>query len=404
MPSQNLTAKFVENFDTPNTGRAEIWDSKEKGLVFRVTAAGSKSFALQFKSPNEIDSQGRRKTRKLTLGSYPSLQLGAARDRARAAKVSISSGTDPASQKIEAKRLLAAEARRMRIHTVSEAISEFSESHSDKATKWKNYEVPRILKTQLGSSLGVIGIGEVTASDLRKIRDRIYKRAPISSNRFVAACKALFKWVAKEYDLTDPTTELIGRVDESEFRRDRFLSISELKKIWVASDSLTRLSGDCVKALILVPHRVNTVLQMNYSKIDAEGLWRITRDQKKQKVSEQILPLPLEVLNVVNARKQNWEHVFCSGRVGDTPIRSLGKIKAALDQEIDGDIVPWRFHDLRRSFATWAAGHGIDQAVTRRILDHKQGFADPLEAIYNQHLYINEQREALNAYAEAIIG
>jgi len=78
------------------------------------------------------------------------------------------------------------------------------------------------------------------------------------------------------------------------------------------------------------------------------------------------------------------------------------QIKTRLDKALGDDFEAWRFHDFRRSFSTWAAAEGIDQIIVRKILDHGQGHRDPLDAIYNRHQYIDEQRQALNLFARAI--
>jgi integrase len=65
-------------------------------------------------------------------------------------------------------------------------------------------------------------------------------------------------------------------------------------------------------------------------------------------------------------------------------------------------VAPWRFHDFRRSFATWAASARVDQSIVRKILDHGQSRRDRLDAIYNRFEYIEEQRDALNQYGSFI--
>ena len=56
-----------------------------------------------------------------------------------------------------------------------------------------------------------------------------------------------------------------------------------------------------------------------------------------------------------------------SGKVVDT----FGDIKAALNAQLPS-LADWRFHDLRRTFATALGEAGISEAVADAILNHRQ--------------------------------
>jgi len=83
-----LTAKFVEKAET-NTSRQEIPDGALPGFYLIVQPSGAKSWALRYRYAG--------KTKKLTIGSYPRLQLGEARELARASFLMIEKGNDPAA-------------------------------------------------------------------------------------------------------------------------------------------------------------------------------------------------------------------------------------------------------------------------------------------------------------------
>jgi len=61
----------------PRTGRLEIADLRQAGLVLRITSNGARSFAYRFRHPHT------RKTLRATIGSYPATTLESARGRAR---------------------------------------------------------------------------------------------------------------------------------------------------------------------------------------------------------------------------------------------------------------------------------------------------------------------------------
>jgi hypothetical protein len=73
----------------PRTGRLEIADMRQVGLVLRVTSQGARTFAFRFRHPQT------RKTLRATIGSYPATSLEAARKRARAMAAQVETGINP---------------------------------------------------------------------------------------------------------------------------------------------------------------------------------------------------------------------------------------------------------------------------------------------------------------------
>lgn len=411
MPSELLTDRRINAIQPPDNGRLEIWDKKESGLILRITPTGRKTWAVQFKI-DEFNGKGQRKTKRLTLGSYGAgpdeISLKEARTRAVRAKVALADGIDPAALKTEVRAAAIEEGRRRNAATVAEAVELFAAQSETSPSKWKSKERPRLLRRELSDPYGAKGIGEVTLANLKSRQAAIKARpAPILANRFAEASRAFFKWASAEYEIANPA-EALGRiVDETQFERDRYLSPDELRTVWAACAELTELSADFVRVLLLTPQRVSAVASMRFSQVDMNGVWRIPKLQKKQKVADQAMPLSEAALEIIKRRLRRTNDtgrlVFCSDRAGDVPLQAVSKIKARLDAELGEDFVPWRFHDFRRSFATWAASAGVDQAVVRKVLDHGQAVRG-LDAIYNRYEFVDEQRDALNRYAEAVCG
>lgn len=408
MPSETLTDRRIRAIEPPTEGRLEIWDKGEPGLILRVSPTGAKSWAVQWKG-DVFDGAGRRKTRKLTLGGYrerdgeaDKLSLAEARKQARIAKGAVAIGEDPAAAKAGYRAAAVDAGKRANAATVAEAVEVFAELSAKSPSKWKRYERPRILRREIVDRLGRRGIGEVTAEHLDRIQEEIRKRpAPILANRFAFAARVFFGWAADKYQIDNPAERLSMVTEEADYRRDRTLTLRELRAIWAAAAELTPVARDFVRVLMIVPQRESAVAAMQFSQIEG-GVWTIPRRQKKQKTSPQALPLSDAAAVIINGRPREFEHVFCSGRAGDKPLQAFSQIKRALDRALGEGMAPWRFHDFRRSFRTWAAASRIDQAVARKILDHNQGVRDELDAVYNLHTYLDEQRAALNAYADAI--
>src|SRR3954467_13706513 len=94
--AKGLTAAAVERFKPDPSKRLEVPDGLLPGLYFVIQTSGSRSWALRYRHGN--------KPRKLTLGPYPVLDLGAARARARDALGVLALGRDPSVEKQDALR------------------------------------------------------------------------------------------------------------------------------------------------------------------------------------------------------------------------------------------------------------------------------------------------------------
>ena len=90
-----LTVKAVENMK-PGPARLEVPDGHMPGLYFVLQPTGAASWAVRFRHGG--------KTRKLTLGPYPALQLANARQQASATLRAVAEGRDPGTEKQDAKR------------------------------------------------------------------------------------------------------------------------------------------------------------------------------------------------------------------------------------------------------------------------------------------------------------
>src|SRR5208283_4040606 len=88
-----LTDVFVRSVEPPAKGRLEITDLRCNGLTLRVTNGGVKSWSFRFRDP-----RSRRLTR-ATIGSYPTVTLQMARDRALELGREVAGGVNPVEKK-----------------------------------------------------------------------------------------------------------------------------------------------------------------------------------------------------------------------------------------------------------------------------------------------------------------
>lgn len=82
-----LTVQSVEKLKPDPSRRLEIPDGLLPGLYLVIQPSGVRSWAVRYRAAG--------KPRKLTLGQYPAVGLGDARERARDALEAVASGHDP---------------------------------------------------------------------------------------------------------------------------------------------------------------------------------------------------------------------------------------------------------------------------------------------------------------------
>ena len=86
-----LTDKAVEKAKPPAKGRAYLWDALVPSFALRVTDRGHRSWIIQRRVNGKM--------LRVTLGDYPALGLGDARDAARMALKDMTKGITPAKRK-----------------------------------------------------------------------------------------------------------------------------------------------------------------------------------------------------------------------------------------------------------------------------------------------------------------
>lgn len=122
-----LTVKAIETMK-PGETRREIPDGYVAGLFFILQPSGRASWAVRYRVA--------RHTRKLTLGTYPGIDLKSARELARTALVKVAGGEDPAADKKVARAAARLPADR---GLVEKVVAVFIERHAKANTRERSW-------------------------------------------------------------------------------------------------------------------------------------------------------------------------------------------------------------------------------------------------------------------------
>lgn len=369
-----LTERVIDRLTPPTSGYLIAWDEDLKGFGVRVTAAGAKSFIVNYRTRD-----GRQ--RRATVGRFPATSATAARLRAQELLAGIMLGSDPVKQEQE---------RRSEI-TLGELVNKYEEEHLSELSSGD--EVVRYLRSDVLPCLG--RNKKVSAVTRRAIKDMVKakaRRAPVASNRLLTHVKGMFAWgVDEEYIQGDPAAG-IKRLGAEETPRTRFLSEEEIWKVWDALPTAKRMSNSVrsVLRLILVTgQRPGEVAGMRWDEIDTKSGWWVLPAERTKAGREHHVPLSRLALAELETRGKRDEWVF-PGTAGH--ISRLALSHAVRRNREHFGIPAWTPHDLRRTATTHLAKLKVDRLIIKLILNHSD---KSVTAAYDQHSYEDEKREAL---------
>lgn len=404
-----LTVQSVEKI-AKGAVRREVPDGRQHGLYLVIQPSGEKSWAFRYRFGG--------RSRKLTLGQYPGMDLVKARRRARRAIEAVDDGRDPGIEKQnELRRLKYGETER---DSFANIACSFIERHARPKTRsWKETarllglkldpQKPDALKTIKGSIVarwGPRNISTITKRDILDALDTIIDRgAGTLANRTLGKLRKLFNW-AIERDIIEHSPCAGIKPPAPESSRNRVLSDDELALVWNKADSLNYPFKQIVRLLILTGQRRGEVAGCMRVELRLDDrLWCLPRERTKNG-EEHDIPLSDAALQVL-ATTHNIAGEFLFTTTGKTASSGFSKAKRAVDaairKETKRSLPSWTFHDLRRTVASGMAALGIAPHIVERVLNHKSGTIKGIAAVYNRHEYAAEKRAALDEWATHVL-
>jgi integrase len=366
-------------------------------LYFILQPSGARSWAVRYRLHG--------KSRKFTIGDFPTFGLADARAEARKVLQAVTDGRDPTRER-KARR----QADEAASDTFEAGARRWLEKRAMKRLRaWR--EPARVLGFTLdGDALAGIKPGSaidrwrhrplasITRGDVRALCEDVAERTPVQANRLLAWLSSCFAWhLAQEQIAANPC---VGIERQPETSRERTLSDDELKRVWLAAGELEtgRFTTAIVRLLILTGMRREEIGCLRWSEIDGDYI-RLPADRVKNKRPHDV-PLSAPALAILAAvPKANPVWVF--NLRGARRISGLTETKARLD-ELSG-VTDWQYHDLRRTVATGLQRLGVRLEVTEAVLNHTSGSRGGIVGVYQRHNWADEKRQALDAWARHVV-
>ncbi|MDA5095799.1 tyrosine-type recombinase/integrase [Aliiroseovarius sp. KMU-50] len=392
----------------PERGQRFIYDDHRdapRGFGLRITCAGGRAFILSY----TFDGRKRRKT----IGDWPTWSLEAARQEARDLVQQISSGLDP----------LEADRRRRSEPLVSDLAREWLEKH---ATGLKSEAAIRgYIQNDLLPMIGRLKVSDVRRRDVIEVVEEKAEGTPRAAAQVLLYARRMFDYATdREYLPANPVAGLKPSSIKVKGKRDplkpvtrtRVLDGEEIRKFWenVETCGLHRLTALALKFVLVTGQRPGEVAGLHKCEIK-DRIWTIPAERRGKTQTFHtvyLTDLALEILENSKAelerlhqrRKADWGGYLFETRVG-SPISNAALCRAVdRHHEVLGTkyVKPWgRWtpHDLRRTMRTGLSACRVRPDVAELTIGHtKTGIV----AVYDQHGFDAERREALITWAEQL--
>jgi hypothetical protein len=200
--NQALTDKVVRTLPAPATGNKAYFDATVSGFGVRVTAAGARSFFINYRI-NGVE-------RRFTIGRFPDWTTTAARTEAKRLKGQVRvNGVDPLAE-LQDKRSAP---------TVGDLIDRYVTEHLPRKRPSSQREDRYNLKHL--APLAKVKVAAITFADIDALHRKITKAgSPVAANRVLALASKMFSLAIKWQWRSDNPCKGVER--NAEHKRERY--------------------------------------------------------------------------------------------------------------------------------------------------------------------------------------
>jgi integrase len=402
----------------PPAKRVDLMDGAVSGLMLRIGPAGA-TWSLRVRVVGEGGTTGRGHQKKgnkarVTLGTYPTLSIEAARSLANTYLDQANKGISPVVA-LEA----AATAGGLTVNGLADKfIADYVQTKGLRA----------LLKYQGAVRVHIVpGLGMALADTVNREQVRnLLKKASIRTVRgsggrdrprggkeaartALGVLRKMINWGIREQLLKRTDNPCTGMEDNLPKKRakERVLSLQEARTAWQAAQTLGYPFGPVYQLILLTGCRPGEWAACRRPYVDLkQNLLVIPADAYKTE-HVHIVPLVPQAVTILedvltHHGVGSGTYLF-SGTDGRKPLAGWPRgqeriIRAMCAVSGERTLVPWTPHDLRRTVATRIAeklGVGGEQLI-KRVLGHADG---SVTAIYNRYGYVREMRAVLEQWA-----
>lgn len=400
----NLTKRVVDAAVPDARKHIFVWDGDPRGFGLLVLPSGTKSFIIQYRN-----AAGR--SRRYTIGRFPTFTVDEARREAKDLLVAVAKGRDPVVER-QAMRTAPDVAT-----LLDRYLKEHVNRHNAATTR---LEVGRLVERVLKPRIGHHQVNAVTTRDLARMHGELAD-TPRQANFCLAIASKAFS-LAETWGLrpshSNPTR---GIRRFAEVERERFLRPKELARLgaaleeaegpglpWdivkpesrhLAADRRTRPNPaalDAVLLLLFTGARLSEILSAEWSHVDLDAGTLALPDRKGQKRKPHpVSEAALEILRQLAQRKRGrW--VLPGDAMGTRHVSKAVVENTWQKLRRRAEIEDVRLHDLRHTVGTLAGQLGANAFLIQHLLRHRN------VAITGR--YVNADADPIRSVSDAIGG
>ncbi len=364
------------------------------GLGLKVAPAGTRAWVLRTVVAG--------KRREYGLGSYPTVTLASARERARAMLDQLFVGIDPAVAKRRAKSAMAAErAKAVNFKTLAEqyiALHEASWKNAKHAAQWAS-----TLETYAFPTIGNMVAADIDTPSVLRVLQPIWTDKSETASRLRGRIEAVLDFaIAKglregpnparwkgNLALTLPAKRKVSKV-----KHHPAVPVKDMPSFFKDLRSREGTAARALEFLILTAARSGEVRGAQWNEIDlVKKIWVLPADRMKAK-REHRVPLSIQAISLLKSlpTKDQGALIFPSTK----PTTKLSDMAlTAVMRRMEMSAVP---HGLRSSFRDWVSEEtAYPGEVAEMALAHTVGNA--VEAAYRRGDLFEKRRSMMQDWA-----
>lgn len=385
-----LSAILVSRLDKPGYygDGGGLWlqvsPTKSKSWIFRYTIAG--------------------KQREMGLGSLNTVDMAAARVKARACRQMLLDGIDPLASRREARSARAlTEAKRI---TFDQCAAAYIDAHRG---SWKNAkhvaQWESTLATYASPLIGALPVAAVETDLIVKVLRPIWRDKTETAVRLRGRIECILDWATvSKFRQGDNPARWRGHLENLLANPNKIAPVKNHPALpWREIGSFMPLlrardgvAARAVEFAILTACRSGEVRGARWSEVDLDAkVWTIPAERMKAG-REHRVPLSTASMALLSAIERQGEVIF-PGRDKETPLSDMS-LTAVLRRMGRGDIT---VHGFRSTFRDWCA-EDASNSFSREVCEHAlaHSLPDKVEAAYRRGDLLDKRVKLMQAWCD----
>lgn len=335
------------------------------------------------------------------IGSYPTVTLETARDKARLYRTMLENGTDPVQERRKVRAtLLAEKAKRLTFDDAAKAVVAVKRQEFRNAKHTAQWETT--LATYVSPVIGALSVSDIDTAHILKVLEPIWATKTETATRIRQRIEKVFDWCqARGFRTGENPARWNGHLKEllpqpAKIRTVQHYASVPYPALPACFARLQRHHGMSARALqfaILTAARSGEVRGARRSEFDLTGkVWTVPAERMKAK-REHRVPLSDAVIVLLAGLPSfnGSDLLFCSNRGGGLSDTALLMVL----RRMQVDAVP---HGFRATFKTWASEctafhRDVIEASLAHTLENK------VEEAYQRGDMLEKRRALMDTWA-----